>query len=42
MVETTVVEKCSTKQQWLNLMGSWMSWLFDAMDAGLFALLLHF
>ena len=42
MLETTVVEKYSTKQQWFNLMGSWMSWLFDAMDAGLFAFVITF
>lgn len=30
------------KQQWFTLIGSWMSWLFDSMDAGLFAFVIAF
>ena len=26
-----------TRGQWLTLSGTWMAWLFDALDAGIFA-----
>jgi len=31
-----------TRGQWLTLTGSWMSWLFDALDAGIFAFVISY
>lgn len=42
MPEKTSMFQGVTRGQWLTLTGSWMSWLFDALDAGLYAFVISY
>jgi hypothetical protein len=41
-INTSESSTISGKQKWLTLTGTWMSWLFDSMDAGLYAFVIAY